>query len=225
MIHFHIVKQLAVPGRKPGPLEPGGFRLELEFALMQGVMLGVVGPSGSGKSTLLRCLAGLSRPDQGFIRNDHAFWFDPSRHINLPIQGRNIGMVFQDYALFPNMTVVENLLYGKADRLRAAQLLDLVGLGDRADYRPHQLSGGQKQRCALARALMRQPRLLLLDEPLSALDEELREDLGDMIRRVQQALAIPTVFVSHSKAEIARLCDEVLELKNGYPVYDRYRVF
>jgi len=198
--------------------------MAVEFALMEGAFLGLVGPSGSGKSTLLRCLAGLEKPDSGFIHRDKDVWFDADAQVNLAAQKRNVGMVFQDYALFPHLTVQKNLLYALDDRTRAEELLELVGLTGHERQFPRELSGGQRQRVALARALMRSPALLLLDEPLSALDEELREELGDQIRSIQQRAKVPAVMVSHSKSEVERLCDEVLELRNGEVVWDRYKV-
>lgn len=227
MLRFYLRKTL---GRTPRPKRAqergrGKFDVEAEFALSEGSMLGVIGPSGSGKTTLLRCLAGLERPDAGRIEHDSAVWFDAAAGICLPIQKRGVGLVFQDYALFPNMTALGNVLYGNRDEARALELLDMVGLSNRAGHYPRELSGGQKQRCALARALARGPGLLLMDEPLSALDEELREGLGATIRALQRKLGISAVMVTHSRAEASRLCDEILELKDGRPNYDRYPLY
>jgi len=207
MLSFYLVKRLRAGKRS--------FDLEVEYDLPRGAFLGVRGPSGSGKTTLIRCIAGLERPDGGRIQVEGDRWYDSSLSVSLPVQRRKVGLVFQDYALFPNMTVLGNVLYACPDESRAAELLELVKLEDRASYFPRELSGGQKQRAALARALARRPELLLLDEPLSALDEELREELGDEIRRIQRASGITAIIVSHSKREISRLCDEVLEIRSG----------
>jgi molybdate transport system ATP-binding protein len=207
MIHFYLDKT-----HRAGPLS---FRLEVEFALTAGTFLGVSGPSGSGKTTLLRCLAGLERPDAGFVTCEGEFWFDGTRKVFVPARRRNVGLVFQDYALFPHLTVLGNVLYARNDKARALEFLDLVKLADQAHAFPRELSGGQKQRAALARALVREPRLLLLDEPLSALDEDLREALGEQIRRVQRQTGVTTVVVSHSRREIALLATECLELRDG----------
>ena len=141
---------------------------------------------------------------------EHSPWRRPSG-----ARRRNVGLVFQDYALFPHLTVLGNLLYARNDRKRAFEFLDLVKMTDQALHFPRELSGGQKQRVALARALVREPRLLLLDEPLSALDEDLRDALGDEIRRVQRQTGVTTVVVSHSRREIERLATEAMELRDG----------
>jgi molybdate transport system ATP-binding protein len=207
MLSFYIVKQLRAGRRR--------FTLELEYDLAEGSFLGVRGPSGSGKTTLIRCLAGLERPERGHISIGSETWFDSQSKVFVRPQKRRVGFVAQDYALFPNMTVLGNILYANPDRNRAAQLLELTRLEAEASQFPSELSGGQRQRTALARALAREPELLLLDEPLSALDEELREELGNEILRIQQATGITAVMVSHSKSETARLCSEVLELASG----------
>lgn len=191
------------------------FRLSVEYALTDGSVLGVSGPSGSGKTTLLRCLAGLERPEAGFIRQNGGFWFDGSRGVFVPARKRSVGLVFQDYALFPHLTVLGNLLYARNDRARALEFLDLVRLTDQAHQFPRELSGGQKQRAALARALVRKPELLLLDEPLSALDEDLRESLAREILAIQKETGVTTVIVSHSRRELSLMAGEVLDLKGG----------
>jgi molybdate transport system ATP-binding protein len=213
MIHFYLEKSFPSKGRP--------FRLALEYALPRGRLLGVCGPSGCGKSTLLRCLAGLSAPNEGFITMEGEDWFNHRAGIHLAPGRRSLGMVFQDYALFPHYTVLKNLLYARRDPDRAATLLGLVGLADRAGHLPRELSGGQQQRAALARALMREPKLLLLDEPLSALDEPLRERLGDDLRRLLESQGLTAIMVSHSRRELDRLCDEVVEMGeggDGFPV-------
>lgn len=207
MTHFFIKKHFEAAGRR--------FCLDLEYALTTGTFLGILGPSGSGKSTLLRCLAGLERPDDGFIRQNGTFWYRNTPATWIPAPKRSVGLVFQDYALFPHWTVLGNLLYVCPDRKRCWEHLDLVRMTDHAHQYPRELSGGQKQRTALARALVRQPDLLLLDEPLSALDEELRESLGDEIRRVQQETGVTAIMVSHSRTEVERLGTETLVLASG----------
>jgi len=221
VIHFYLVKHRRAPGRDPA--QPG-FSLEVEFSLMNGTFTGVLGPSGSGKSTLLRCLAGLETPDGGFIQTDSGWWYRQGEgHPRRP-QDRRVALVFQDYALFPHLSALGNVMFAQKSRTRALEWLDLVGLADRAAHFPHELSGGQKQRVALARALAREPELLLLDEPLSAVDEELREELGALILSVQRATGTTTLMVTHSRTEIGRLCDEVIELRDGRLVTARYRV-
>jgi molybdate transport system ATP-binding protein len=207
MLRFYLKKKLTA-GKK-------SFDLELEYDLPDGSFLGVRGPSGSGKTTLIRCLAGLERPDDGRIEMGGELWFDGRRRIFAPARRRRVGVVFQDYALFPNMTVLGNVLYARADVKRARALLELTRLTEQAEQFPRELSGGQRQRTALARALAREPELLLLDEPLSSLDEELRESLGDDLARIQRETRITAIMVSHSRAETRRLCTETLELRAG----------
>uniref|UniRef100_A0A7V2F7H2 Molybdenum ABC transporter ATP-binding protein n=1 Tax=Rhodothermus marinus TaxID=29549 RepID=A0A7V2F7H2_RHOMR len=180
------------------------------------------GASGSGKTTLLRCLAGLERPDAGYIRLGGETWYDAATGYHLPPQRRGIGFVFQDYALFPHQTVAQNIAFGlghlsKAERQRRVEellaLLELEGLADRY---PAQLSGGQQQRVALARALAPRPRLLLLDEPLSALDGPTREVLRRKLRRWLATLGIPAVLVTHDWLEASTLGEQVIVLEAGH---------
>jgi molybdate transport system ATP-binding protein len=176
------------------------------------------GPSGCGKTTLLRMLAGLTRPDGGFLEVDGDVWFDGAARFELPCRKRRVGFVFQDYALFPTMTVRRNLSYaqekdGKSSDVDA--LLELMELASLADRLPETLSGGQRQRVALARALIRRPGLLLLDEPLSALDPAMRRKLQEELIRVQHDFEIATVLVSHDPGEIARTCQKVVCLDHG----------
>lgn len=206
MIHFAVRK-----ARRTGTKV---FDLDVEYAVPTGAFLGVAGPSGSGKTTLLRCLAGLERPDAGFVRNGGAWWYGPGQPF-VAARHRSVGMVFQDYALFPHLTVLDNLLYARNDRRRAFEFLDLVHLTEHAHHFPRELSGGQKQRTALARALVREPDLLLLDEPLSALDEDLREALAGEILRIQRATGVTAVMVSHSRRELALMATEILSLRDG----------
>jgi molybdate transport system ATP-binding protein len=207
LLSFYIAKHLRAGKRR--------FSLELEYDLPEGGFLGVRGPSGSGKTTLIRCLAGLERPEFGHIRVGEEAWYDSSTSVFIRPQKRRVGYVAQDYALFPNMTVLGNILYATTDREMASKLLELTQLEAQAHQFPRELSGGQRQRTALARALARGPKLLLLDEPLSALDEELREELGNELLRIQRTTGITAVMVSHSRTEVSRLCSEVLELRSG----------
>lgn len=179
------------------------------------------GPSGCGKTTVLRCLAGLERPDEGGIRYGAERWFEASGGFSLPPQRRGIGFVFQDYALFPHLDVGANVGFGLAgmpapDRQRrVAAMLDRLDLGGLAGRRPRELSGGQQQRVALARALVREPRLLLLDEPLSALDAALRDSLRDELRQLLLRAGIPAVVVTHDRNEALVLGDELIVMNEG----------
>ncbi|GAB3255298.1 hypothetical protein GCM10027347_16270 [Larkinella harenae] len=190
--------------------------LDVELAVQTGRLLGLYGPSGSGKTTLLRILAGLTLPEQGVIRLGEQIWLDTERHINLPVQQRVVGMVFQDAALFPNMTVRQNIQYAAEKRDTIVdELLELVGLTKLADRHPATLSGGQRQRVALIRALARRPHLLLLDEPFSALDPETRAQLLTELVRLHQRFGTTTVLVSHQQEDIQRVADELLEIRQG----------
>jgi putative spermidine/putrescine transport system ATP-binding protein len=189
----------------------------LDLDITGGEFLALLGPSGCGKTTALRAIAGFDRPDGGRVLVD-------GRDItDVPASKRDMGMVFQAYSLFPNLNVAENVAFGlrvrhrgKAERARrAGELLELVGLSDRADRYPHQLSGGQQQRVALARALAVAPQVLLLDEPLSALDAQVRVQLREEIRRIQLELGITTVFVTHDQAEALSVADRVGVLRSG----------
>jgi len=179
------------------------------------------GPSGCGKTTVLRCLAGLERPEQGVIRYGREVWFDAARRLCLPPQRRDVGYLSQDYSLFPHLTVEENVGYGLR-RLsaverggRVSELLELLGLTGLGQRYPRQLSGGQQQRAALARAVARRPRLLLLDEPLSALDAPTREQLRRELRRWLAALEVPALLVTHDRLDTQALGDQVVILDGG----------
>lgn len=178
------------------------------------------GESGAGKTTLLKIIAGLIKPKLGRIEVDNELWFDSSKGFDLPLQKRKIGFVFQDYALFPNMSVKENIAYAANSKKKVEELLALMGLENLAKIYPKNLSGGQAQRVALARALAREPKILLLDEPLSALDFKMRAALQDELAKILHHFKITTLLVSHDLAEIYKLSHRILELKNGKIVKD-----
>ena len=190
---------------------------DLSFAIEEGEFITLLGPSGCGKSTLLRCLAGLETPDEGsiFVNGEDITHVKP--------QKRGIGMVFQSYALFPNMTAAENIAFGlkmqglaKSEILhRVAQAIRTVELTNNEKKYPNQLSGGQRQRVALARALVVKPRILLLDEPLSALDARIRRNLRDEIRSIQREMQLTTIFVTHDQEEAMTMSDRIFLMNKG----------
>lgn len=200
----------------------GSFTLQTKFETDGGVM-GILGASGCGKSMTLRCIAGIEKPDQGRIELDGTVFFDSEKGINMKPQDRRVGLLFQNYALFPNMTVRQNLMQGlkrlEKDRKRARAECDKMiarfCLNGLEEHKPSQLSGGQQQRVALARILLSGPKLLMLDEPFSALDEFLRWNLELELREVLHEFAGNTLFVSHNRDEIYRLCDRVCVMENG----------
>ncbi len=191
----------------------GSFELDVALRIEKGEFVALSGTSGSGKTTLLRMLAGLEQPDSGDLSVNGTQWI--GRHKHLKPQLRRVGYVFQDYALFPNMSVRENILYACGDEEKTAQMLELVELTELASHAPATLSGGQQQRVALARALSREPEILLLDEPLSALDPALRAKLQLELLAIHKELGITTIMVSHDMAEIFKLADRMVELHNG----------
>lgn len=191
------------------------FHLDIAFSCSAEIVV-LFGPSGSGKTTVLNSIAGLVHPDHGTIRVDDQVFYD-GKGKGLPPQKRRIGYLFQDYALFPHMTVEKNIGYGnKMGSLSdLEQLLDVLGIRHLLHKYPHQISGGEKQRVALARALATQPRLLLLDEPLSALDRETRLQCQDELLRLHEMWKIPFIIVTHDMDEAKKLGDRILFLEKG----------
>jgi len=201
----------------------GELLVELDLQVADGEVLALLGPNGAGKSTLLRVLAGLLPPDAGLVSVDGAVWDDAGAGVHRAPHERLVGMVFQDYLLFPHLSAVDNVAFGlrtrgvrRAEaRERAARWLDRVGLGDLGDRRPARLSGGQAQRAALARALATEPQLLLLDEPLAALDARTRLTVRAELRRHLAAFPGSTVLVSHDPVDAMALADRVVVVEDG----------
>lgn len=196
----------------------GEFTLALQLNIEQGEFISLFGESGAGKTTLLRCLAGLEKPDSGSIKVNGESWFDGKASFMLPARHRHAGYMFQDYALFPNMSVRGNLEFAlrpAANRQRVDELIELMGLGDLQQRKPDTLSGGQKQRVALARALAAEPCMLLLDEPFSALDHATRMRLQDEVLRLQRHYGLTTVMVSHDVSEVYKLSQRVMVIEQG----------
>ncbi|MDX4066254.1 ATP-binding cassette domain-containing protein [Aliarcobacter skirrowii] len=195
----------------------GVMNLDINLSLQNGEFVALSGDSGSGKTTLLRVLAGLEEAS-GEIIVDGEIWLNEK--IKKPIQKRDIGFVFQDYALFENLNVIDNLLYVKKDKDLAKQLLSLTDLYELKNRYPNSLSGGQKQRVSLCRALMKRPKILLMDEPLSALDPHMRLKLQDEILTLHKEFETTTIMVSHDPSEMYKLASRVLVLKDGKIIDD-----
>ncbi|HCR4096622.1 TPA: ABC transporter ATP-binding protein [Providencia rettgeri] len=190
---------------------------DIQFTIEKGEFITLLGPSGCGKSTLLRCIAGLEQLNHGELYINH------KNVTQQAAQQRGVGMVFQSYALFPNMTVAENISFGlkmrkvdSNDRVKAvAEVIEMVELQGKEQQYPHQLSGGQRQRVALARALVMKPQILLLDEPLSALDARIRKRLRQQIRHIQRELGLTTIFVTHDQDEAMIMSDRIFLMNKG----------
>ncbi len=197
----------------------GDMSLDIDVEIKEGDFVALSGKSGSGKTTLLRILAGLEDA-KGEIKIGNKIWLNST--INTPPQKREIGFVFQDYALFPNMSIEDNLLFVKKDKKLANNLLDMVELGELKKRYPNTLSGGQKQRVSLCRALMNRPKLLLMDEPLSALDPLMRGKLQNEILMFHKEFGTTTIMVSHDSSEIYRLSNRVLVLNEGKIIDDGF---
>jgi len=197
-----------------------GFTLNVAWEI--GDELGVLlGYSGSGKSMTLQMITGLMRPDEGFVRSGSKAYFDSSEGLDTPPQARNFGYVFQDLALFPHMTIMRNILFGAPEvpkhekLLQAQEMIDAFKLTGLEDRYPSEISGGQKQRVAFARALIRHPDVLLLDEPFSALDQPLRIEMRHFLKEVRRRFGIPVVFVTHDFNEAAFLADKIIVYSQG----------
>jgi len=207
MIHIHVERKL---------MSADGVKiLKIETQIPENQLICIMGHSGAGKTTLLRMIAGLTRPDKGIIQIGETTVFDSFRRINLPPQKRNIGFMFQDYALFPNMTVEENIAFAqsqKKDKDWINMLLETFGLKALRRQKPDKLSGGQKQRVALARALARKANILLLDEPLSAVDRKMRTELQDEILKTHQLFGSTILLVSHDEDEINKMASHILHM-------------
>ena len=198
----------------------GAFTVNIDITASTGITA-LMGASGSGKSMTLRCISGVSKPDEGQITLDGVTLFDSERKINLPPQKREVGFLFQDYALFPNMTILQNIMCGanKDDKKKrktiAEGLAETFHITAHLDKYPHQLSGGEKQRAAIARIFAGTPDILMLDEPFSALDSHLRWELENELASVFQRFGKTVLYVSHNRDEVYRLCDNVVILNNG----------
>jgi len=208
-LHLNLTKKLNFASGKA--------LLDIDVQIAEGTFVAISGPSGSGKTTLLRLIAGLEK-GKGVIKINNSLWLDTANDLYLPPQQRKVGYVFQNYALFPNMTVQQNLKFALEKNQSTAiisELVETMELGELIHRYPQQLSGGQQQRVALARALVRKPPILLLDEPLSALDEELRNHLQDYILKIHRKYQLTTLLVSHDTREIYKMADKVLVLEEG----------
>jgi molybdate transport system ATP-binding protein len=200
--------------------QQGAFKLETRFEAGNG-LIALFGRSGAGKSSLINIIAGLTRPQHGLVKVGGAVLVDTARGVFVPRHRRRVGYVFQEGRLFPHLTVRQNLLYGRWFSPRAerrddlAHVVDLLGIGKLLDRRPGKLSGGEKQRVAIGRALLANPRLLLMDEPLAALDEARKAEIMPYIERLRDESRIPIVYVSHSVAEVSRLANTVVLLSDG----------
>lgn len=210
MLDFSLQKKLHATN--------GEMLLQVACKFDTGKFYCLYGPSGAGKTSVLRMLGGLMQPDDGMITMNDTVWFDAHKRINIPPQQRKIGFVFQDYALFPNMNVRENITFAlnkNAEKKFIDELLSITGLTMFASRKIHALSGGQQQRLALARAIATKPSLLLLDEPLSAIDSEMRMQLQTTLLEVHNRFGLTTVLVSHDMDEIIRLSDHIIHLDHG----------
>jgi molybdate transport system ATP-binding protein len=194
------------------------FGLNMKFEIQSKEFLCIYGDSGAGKTTILRMIAGLTIPDAGNIRIGDKTWFNSEAKVNVEIQKRKIGYVFQEYALFPNMTVLQNLLFAAGSKKISEFLHELIEVSELKpllDRKPSTLSGGQQQRVALVRALARKPELLLLDEPMSALDSTIRYKLQSFLLDVHRRFDIAIIMVTHDISEVFRLSTKLLQVKNG----------
>ncbi|WP_223466133.1 MULTISPECIES: molybdenum ABC transporter ATP-binding protein [unclassified Pseudomonas] len=202
-------------------LRYSGFALDVDLQLPGRGVTALYGHSGSGKTTCLRCIAGLERADQGFIQVNDEVWQDSDNRIFVAPHKRALGYVFQEASLFPHLSVLDNLAFGlkripkPQRRVDMAHATELLGIGHLLDRHPQHLSGGERQRVGIARALLTSPKLLLMDEPLAALDAQRKSEILPYLQRLHDELEIPVLYVSHSQDEVARLADHIVLLSNG----------
>ena len=202
-------------------LKYSGFALDVDLQLPGRGVTALYGHSGSGKTTCLRCIAGLERAEQGFIQVNDEIWQDSDQQVFVPPHKRALGYVFQEASLFPHLSVLANLEFGlkripkQQRRVDMTHATELLGIGHLLDRHPQHLSGGERQRVGIARALLTSPKLLLMDEPLAALDSQRKGEILPYLQRLHDELDIPVLYVSHSQDEVARLADHIVLLSNG----------
>ena len=195
------------------------FELDIKFTVGNG-LLAIQGMSGSGKTTILNCISGIKTADKGHIRLNNKIFFSSNDNINMKIKDRNVGYVFQNYALFPHMTVKENILFGVDKKninyeKELSYIKDMMKIRHLMDKYPSEISGGEKQRVAFARAMIIRPDILLLDEPFSALDEDLKEDIYKDLLNIKKSQNIPIILITHNKNEAKILADKIIYIHNG----------
>jgi len=203
MIHAELKKRLKY------------FDLDITFSSSAAEMLVLIGPSGGGKTTIIRMLAGLTTPAEGRIVFQDEVWFDSALRINLPPQKRCLGYVFQDYTLFPHLNLYDNAVFAAVNKKEVDDLFELFKISHLRKRKPHMVSGGERQRCAICQALARHPRLLLLDEPFSALDAITRRGLREELKNLKASMSFPIIYVTHDINEALFLADEILPVVEG----------
>lgn len=221
---LYVDAHVAIPAPRAGE----SFSLDVDFTVDDGEILGLLGPSGSGKSMTLKSIAGIVKPDSGRIVLNGTVLFDSETNISMPTRSRKVGYLFQSYALFPHMTVSQNIacgfqrlvgeswhVFGKRVETVRQQYLELLHIGQHANSYPRFLSGGQQQRVALARLLASHPSAILLDEPFSALDNELKQAIDADMKTTLLSANCPVIFVSHNEAEVNRYCCRILRIDHG----------
>jgi len=191
------------------------FDLDVSFSCEEGRLLAIVGPSGAGKTTIVRILAGLERPDTGVITCSGETWTDTRANVHVPARKRGLGYVFQEFTLFPHLSVSRNVAFAAPDPGKVTDLLKMFDIWHLKDCRPHMISGGERQRCAICQALARSPKVLLMDEPFSALDALTRRRLKERLKSLKQELRIPIVHVTHDIREALFLADDILAVVQG----------
>ena len=191
------------------------FNVNVMFSCASKSMMVMIGPSGGGKTTIIRMLAGLTKPDEGQVVFGDEVWFDSVRHIDVKPQKRRLGYVFQDYNLFPHLNLLDNAAFAAVDKHEVDELFELFKISHLRKRKPHMVSGGERQRCAICQALARHPRLLLLDEPFSALDVVTRRGLREELKNLKGRLSCPIIYVTHDINEALFLADEILPVVDG----------
>lgn len=191
------------------------FDVDISCECPENRMLVMIGPSGGGKTTIIRMLAGLEKPDEGSIVYKKDVWFDSSAGVTVPPQRRRLGYVFQDYTLFPHLSLYDNAAFAAKDKREIDELFELFRISHLRNRKPHMVSGGERQRCAICQALARHPKLLLLDEPFSALDAVTRRGLREELRNMKSKFDFPVIYVTHDINEALYLADEIVPVVQG----------